>query len=542
MKHLVASLLYLLFFVSATFAATETVNGITWGYTIENGAALLGIESNRGNQTISTSTTGVVTIPSNLGGCPVTGIRSGAFSGCSKLTSIAIPNSVTLIGTGAFSQCTNLPKDEDGVQYESNERKVLIAAPTSLTGEFLIPNTVRFIHSYAFSGCSKLTSITIPSSVTLIGERAFSGCRGLTSITIPEGVTTLGLRIIDGCDNLTKLVLPSTITTWESLNSEGCFYSAFSQSSIQEVTLSEGLTSIGRGAFAECRNLTSVTIPNSVTSIGEAAFFMCEWIDFNYPQEYATKLQNAILCIRKEAGSDSNGVVKVVAEMATPTRMKVTYTIQSVKKKVKVYALAFEDGECSFAKVVPVKTGAVDSPEPVPNGSEVTTNEPHTFIWNVPADWDTDLSKVRVEILVQEGELLPFELITIPANGAHPEITISENTMYEYDLFNALLWCYASGDTMLKNKNGVVTVNGMQIAHNRLIPRDAQWNKSITGVSSDNSWETKATALLNYLYGKMGYKVLSGDDLTYANQMMRLELPSSGLKQRAVKITVTSEK
>ena len=74
-----------------------------------------------------------------------------AFSGCSGLTSIEIPNSVTNIGDNAFSGCSGLTSIE-------------------------IPNSVTSIENYAFSGCSGLTSIEIPNSVTSIGDEAFQDC------------------------------------------------------------------------------------------------------------------------------------------------------------------------------------------------------------------------------------------------------------------------------------------------------------------------------------------------------------------------------
>ena len=95
----------------------------------------------------------------------VAGIGS-AFYGCSGLTSITIPNSVTRIGNNAFRGCSGL---------------------TSIT----IPNSVTSIGSYAFAYCSGLTSVTIPNSVTGIGSYAFYHCSGLTSITIPNSVTSI---------------------------------------------------------------------------------------------------------------------------------------------------------------------------------------------------------------------------------------------------------------------------------------------------------------------------------------------------------------
>ena len=103
-----------------------------------------------------------------------------AFDGCSGLTSLTIPSSVTSIGEYAFNGCSGL---------------------TSLT----IPSSVTSIGESAFYGCSGLTSLTIPSSVTSIGELAFFGCSGLTSFTIPSSVTSIGWGAFCGCSGLTSI-------------------------------------------------------------------------------------------------------------------------------------------------------------------------------------------------------------------------------------------------------------------------------------------------------------------------------------------------
>ena len=143
-----------------------------------------------------------------------------AFSNCSGLTSIVIPDSVTNISNYAFSNCSGL---------------------TSIT----IPNSVTTIGNSAFSGCSGLTSINIPNSVTTIGDSAFSNCSGLTSITIPNSVTLIGNSAFSGCSGLTSITIPDSVTT------------------------------ISNSAFSNCSGLTSITIPNSVTFIGNYAFINC---------------------------------------------------------------------------------------------------------------------------------------------------------------------------------------------------------------------------------------------------------------------------
>ena len=113
-------------------ADTPTVNGITWAYTVYNGEAE--IYGGWWIPAIPRTTTGAITIPSSLGGYPVTSIGEYAFKDCSGLTSVTIGNSVTSIGYRAFS------------------------------------------------GCSRLTSITIPDSVTSIGNDAFKGCDKLVEV------------------------------------------------------------------------------------------------------------------------------------------------------------------------------------------------------------------------------------------------------------------------------------------------------------------------------------------------------------------------
>ena len=172
------------------------------------------------------------------------GIGDSAFFGCSGLTNITIPNSVTSIGPGAFSDTAWYNNQPDGLVYAGKVAYKYKGTMPWCTSIVLKEGTLG-IGQYAFYGCEELTSITIPNSVTSIGDYVFYGCTGLTSITIPNSVTSIGYRAFSGCEGLTSIIIPDSVT------------------------------SIGSQAFYNCIGLTSVTIPDSVTSIGTEAFSGC---------------------------------------------------------------------------------------------------------------------------------------------------------------------------------------------------------------------------------------------------------------------------
>ena len=188
----------------------------------------------------------------------VTTIGDYAFYLSSDLQSVAIPNSITAIGNSVFS--------DTGLKYVD------------------IPNSVTTIGDYAFSGCRSLTSIFIPNSVTSIGVGGFAGCSRVTDIEVESGnsvydsryncnaiIETATNTLVQGCENT---VIPNSVTCIGE--------SAFSNLSLKEIVIPNGVTRIDVWGFSGCQFLNSVTIPYTVTSIGNEAFSGCRKLNCLY--------------------------------------------------------------------------------------------------------------------------------------------------------------------------------------------------------------------------------------------------------------------
>ena len=214
-------------------------------------------------------------------------IADSAFSGCTSLTSIVIPESVTEITCGAFEGCKSLKSVN-------------------------IPDGITSIGYGAFYDCTSLTSITIPAGVTSIGEWAFESCTSLTSITIPDGVTSIGEVAFKGCTSLTSITIPDSVTSIGICAFENTAY--YNNSSNWDngilyignhlieakdnisgnVEIRQSTKTIADYAFCNCNSLTSVTIGENVKSIGIHAFFNCHSLK-------SVKLSDTTTEIGKEA-------------------------------------------------------------------------------------------------------------------------------------------------------------------------------------------------------------------------------------------------
>ena len=248
----------------------------------------------------------------------VINISSGAFYNCSSLTAIDVDENNR-------NYCS-----VNGVLFNKSKTILLQYPINKFVGIYTVPLGVTTINKSAFSNCKWLVTVTIPNSVTLIDYYAFSGCSALTSISLSKSVTSIGGGAFDECYSLTDVyyngeeINKSDITVLynnDSLLNANWHYSEGEQpeistgttgdciwtldgthltisgngkmsdyyyrnddeylptpwgTSITSVTIEQGVTNIGAGAFKSCRTLNSVSISNSVKTIGRGAFIGCD--------------------------------------------------------------------------------------------------------------------------------------------------------------------------------------------------------------------------------------------------------------------------
>ncbi|WP_024855881.1 leucine-rich repeat domain-containing protein [Ruminococcus albus] len=181
-----------------------------------------------------------VEIPAEINGAPVTCIGESAFNEYDddhfeKITSIVIPDSVTVIKAGAFEHCSSLEN-------------------------ITLPENLKYIGDFAFYKTG-IKNFVIPDSVEYIGYSAFCYCFNLESITLPKNLENIECGTFDTCCKLRSIKLPENLKNIDESAFAYCL-------DLEDINIPDSVESIGYRAFVDCENLKSVTIPKSIEETG----------------------------------------------------------------------------------------------------------------------------------------------------------------------------------------------------------------------------------------------------------------------------------
>ena len=273
---------------------------------------------------ISDKTLQTLCLPPYIGGLPVVGIGDSAFcympslvevilqggvqsigksafKGCSALSTVTVPASVTQIAGMAFMNCVitrvnisdlaawcnidfaaaqSNPLYRGASLYLNGAPVTDLQIPAGITAikknvfygaaitSVSLPASVTEIGDRAFYNCIALTSVSLSAGLNGIGEYAFAKCNLLSDIALPAGLTALNRGALQGCTSLASISLPASITTLGNSVFEGC-------TGLASVTITEGLTTLSGNLFKGCTSLDKVTVPASVTAIPTGVFSGC---------------------------------------------------------------------------------------------------------------------------------------------------------------------------------------------------------------------------------------------------------------------------
>lgn len=224
---LVLSMLSVLFI--APMSASAAVSG-DFTYEITDGkATVTGYTGSEAN----------LTIPAELGGCPVTKIGDRAFLSNSTIQIVTLPDSVEELGVSAFNSCSNLQT-------------------------VVLSKNLKTIGNLAFQ-MSSLTYISLPDSITYIGTCAFVSTK-LTYINLPASIDTINDLTFAACQNLAYVRIPHTVTTIAKNSFSACK---------EDLLTIVGCANSAAQAFAEEKGFTFATIPCKDHTFSSGACVCC---------------------------------------------------------------------------------------------------------------------------------------------------------------------------------------------------------------------------------------------------------------------------
>ena len=379
MKRLMVVLLAALAASCAWAKSYEIVGDLKWSYTIDKSVATV---TDVERTTAGDRVEGTVTVPSALGGCPVTVIGYRAFLDQEFVAKVILPSGITTLGEYCFSGCKRLTTLE-------------------------LPSTVRTVEHEAFAGCSTLKDLKLNEGLTEIGPSAFYGCAALKSLTlpstvqklgsalfselplvameIPDSVTEIGQNLFDGCDKLESVVVGKRVPGLSYKMFEGCEV-------LSSVTLKEGyLDYVGEYCFRGCKRLTTLELPSTVRTVEHEAFAGCSSLR-------SVTLNDGLTEIGSSAFYDCGALHYVYFQGDLPTLG--SYIFDNVKDRMVVYIAETSTGfgdeiEGHLVKRISEKPANADNPYDF----YLVTPTDYYYEWYAPIILTTEP--------YEEGEIIP---------------------------------------------------------------------------------------------------------------------------------------
>lgn len=207
-------------------------------------------------------------------------IGNNAFSYCSQLDDFIIPDSVRTIGDKAFYKVKRMINLTMGTNVETIGTEAFAYCANILSVD--LPNTLTKLGRGAFANCISLAKVSPSRSLERIEDDTFLNCSKLEDMYVPAAVRYIGDSAFDGCSALWKIVVDN-VDDWAVIQfagknpleiNGGSLYVKGQQNPVEDLVLPE-IAYVGAHQFAGCSTITSVTIPDTVQSIGEAAFDDC---------------------------------------------------------------------------------------------------------------------------------------------------------------------------------------------------------------------------------------------------------------------------
>ena len=484
-----------------------------------------------------------VDVPEKINKKSVTRIGNLAFKDCTKITSIAMPDSVAYIGRSAFYNCTSLKS----ITIPDGVKEIGYAAFSECAGlvSVKIPDNVTKIGDSAFINCANLTKIdvtagnkyyssangvlfnkdkselicypagiknvgySIPDGVTVIRDRAFNKCLSLNSITIPKSVQDIETYSFFGCTSLEAINVAASNKNYADVkgilfskdktkivcypaNKKNMSYSipvsvkvvgvaAFRDCIyLKGITIPDSVTNIEHHAFSNCKSLKSITIPDSITAIEMATFIDCASLT-------GVKIPDSVTSIRSGAFSNCTSLTKITIPAGVKTiadsALGYCYDDNGNKKTtgLKIYCYSNTQAE-AYAKSGKFSYVLLDK---LPAFAKVTGFKVKSKT-NVSANlqWNKNISADGYVLDKYDGsKWVTIKTFTSNANTSFNVTGLKASTTFKFRIKAYKMYDITtvySAFTYLNVNTRPYTTTGMKCSSKTNVSANLRWNKNIS--------------------------------------------------------------